>query len=242
MDKYLPILRDLAFFRGLPDAVVLELARCMGRVRIAPGDVLYKTGDPPGSAWVVARGSVQVLSPGGRPVSVARAGEALGLTGLFLDNQRDVTAVAAEETWLLRIDRETLEAAKTAGDRLGALLVERLAQLLAIMLRSVDQILVLAEAKQRARLTPMFVPVAEPLRSSLSSGFTSRPAPSARPQSTASATNSGNDPSRANEEALDHWIGEFSERSGIGNLDNVKVVYSGEAPIRPGNPLLSGRR
>lgn len=235
MKRYLTHFRALAFFEDLEDAQILLLAQHLTRRRLGTGDVLCEAGDPPGPSWVVARGGLAVFSPGGRRVAVLRAGEAFGLPALFSDEPRTLTARAVDETWLFEIDRAVFNADCAAEGLFGGLLVERVARLLAGQLRGIDAVLVRLESVIRPR-TVQAPALSEPVPAALSRAVSSRPAP---PLPT--SPHRGKHPpaprhaprKEATDEELMDWIGELAERSGLPDLDSIKVVTSAEVPLRP---------
>ncbi len=87
-------LEDLAYVAMIADEVVAE-----------PGRVLYAEGDISDSMYLVLDGSIS-LQRGGIEVMLAGPRDVFGTWALFDDETRIVTAVAAEESNLLRIDKE----------------------------------------------------------------------------------------------------------------------------------------
>lgn len=87
-------LEDLAYVAMIADEVVAE-----------PGRVLYAEGDISDSMYLVLDGSIR-LQRGGIEVMLAGPRDVFGTWALFDDETRIVTAVAAEESNLLRIDKE----------------------------------------------------------------------------------------------------------------------------------------
>lgn len=87
-------LEDLAYVAMIADEVVAE-----------PGRVLYAEGDISDSMYLVLDGSIR-LQRGGIEVMLAGPRDVFGTWALFDDETRIVTAIAAEESNLLRIDKE----------------------------------------------------------------------------------------------------------------------------------------
>jgi CRP-like cAMP-binding protein len=222
----LPALRELAFFQGCTDEQILALAGLMRRCRLQAGDFLCRAEEPAAAAWIVVRGSLEILSSGGAVVARIEAGEACGLTSLFLDAPSAVSIRACEETWLFEFDRATFLARSAVGDVLGALFAERVARLLAARLRGVDAALDRLEAPLRPRARD---------KASGEMPATPAPAPAAKPASPSGFKKRPPDTPVSDEE-LQARIDEAARRAGIEGLDQVRVVQPSEKPIRGTNP------
>jgi CRP-like cAMP-binding protein len=232
LKNFLPYLKTLAFFDGLPDDTILGLTTRFARQRLADGEVLYEPGDPKGSAFVIVRGELEVLSAGGQRMAVLKAGEAVGLHELFVDEPRATLIRAIGETGLFEIDRATFAAACEAIEPIDAALVERVAHLLAIQLREIDGVLarvdppVIVAPAPRFEAPPLPAPNAPlPGRSAL------RAAAAPRMEALKDATDAD----------IMARIDEIADRAGLSDLDSVKVVYGDEQPLRT-NPSSIIRR
>ncbi len=57
----LDLLRGMALFGGLPEQGLTSFAGLAERVTLAPGEVLFKEGDPAGAMYAIESGVVEVL-------------------------------------------------------------------------------------------------------------------------------------------------------------------------------------
>jgi CRP/FNR family transcriptional regulator len=120
----LPLFRDLA-----PAARHAVAAGGVVR-RYAPGEVLWAAGADPGGLAVVLAGRVRVVrAPGGRQHALHDEGPGgtLGEVPLFAGGRYPATALAAEATRCLILDRATLARAVAADPELAFRLLGRLA-------------------------------------------------------------------------------------------------------------------
>ncbi len=216
MSDFLPYFRTLPLFTGVPDDAILAIAQRLTRRRLMAGQTLYHSGDPLRAAWFVIKGSIEILSAGGRQVLVVPAGGAICLAGLFTGHPPDMTSIAMDETWLLELDRDLFLQACEGTDPFGRLLVERVVMMLAHQLRRFDSALLrleasaVAKARKKGRAAEC-VPEDKPAQEKLH-----RPPPN------------------ATDAELMEWAAEMAKRSGIDDLDKIKVVQGPEIPIRRG--------
>lgn len=236
MKNFVPYLKTLAFFDGLPDDTILGLTTRFARRRLADGEVLHEPGDPTGPAFVVVRGELEVLSAGGERMAVLKAGEAVGLHELFVDEPRGTLVRAIGETGLFEIDRTTFAAACEAREPIDAALVDRVAHLLAVQLREIDGVLAKVDPPvptQTVAPAPRFeasAPAARPAPAA-PGRFAVRGAAAPRMEALKDATDAD----------IMARIDEIADRAGLSDLDSVKVVYSDEQPLRT-NPSSMIRR
>lgn len=112
-------------FAGLPSAALEALVEELQLVSLAPGDVLFREGDPGDALYVIAEGEVSIQAEGPPRVEMARLGPGtfLGEVALMTDQPRSATVSAATHAELLRIDRGTLSRVlANHGDVLRAVL------------------------------------------------------------------------------------------------------------------------
>jgi len=232
--NFLPYLKTLAFFAGLRDEAILGLAARFPRRRLADGEVLYEVGDPAGSAYVVVRGEIEVLSEGGHRISAAGAGDAIGLHELFRDEPRNLTARAIGETGLFEIDRAAFAAACEARDPLDVVLVDRVAHLLAVKLRQMDGILEEVDPHVHAPVA-VHAPKIEAL--DFKSYDRSADKVAARPVKKRRWWQR----KRTADDELQDRITELADKAGLTEIDSVKVRYGSEQPLH-NNPSSMIRR
>jgi CRP/FNR family cyclic AMP-dependent transcriptional regulator len=72
-------------------------------VRLAPGDVLFRAGDPPDGMFVLLEGAVEILV-GDNIVEQSTRGTILGEMALIDQSPRGATVVAREASSLARLD------------------------------------------------------------------------------------------------------------------------------------------
>lgn len=96
------VFRNLPLFAGLTDTETYDILRICGMETWAPGEVLFRQGDPGHSAVLIESGKIEILleTAAGRREVVARLGpgSVVGELGLIDPAPRSATAVAVEET------------------------------------------------------------------------------------------------------------------------------------------------
>ncbi|HEX6916796.1 MAG TPA: MFS transporter, partial [Phycicoccus sp.] len=102
-------LSDVPLVAALPPAARLRLEHAARLVELPAGEVLVREGDPPGSAYVVRRGRLEVLVAGQRVREVG-PGEVLGELALLTGEPRSATVRARRDTTVLELPRDALEA------------------------------------------------------------------------------------------------------------------------------------
>jgi CRP-like cAMP-binding protein len=128
------LLPDHPFFAGLaPDALTV-LAGCARNVSIAPGEYLFRTGQPADQFFVVRRGRValEVHSPatGTMVVDTADAGDVVGWSWLVPPYTWLFDARAAEPTGALSFDGRCLRDKCEEDPRLGYELMKLVTQVM----------------------------------------------------------------------------------------------------------------
>jgi len=149
---------DTPLFNGLGGAALEALIEHCALVSLAPGDVLFRAGDPGRVLYVVAEGEVAVIAEGPPRLEVARlgAGAFFGEIALVTEQPRSATIEARAATELLAIDRDVV----------GELLTEH-PDVLRVVLRFVRGRLI----ELLMRTSPMFAPLPERERASLAARF-----------------------------------------------------------------------
>ena len=99
------LLQNIDVFSEVPTRHLASLAAIAEEVEQIKGDVIYKENDPSDALYLVLEGKVR-LHRGEQEISVAERNDAFGTWALFDEEPRVVTAVAAENCRLLRVDRE----------------------------------------------------------------------------------------------------------------------------------------
>ena len=101
-------LSELALFSALPDAARHRLERATRVVELPAGVVLIHQGDPPGSAFAVRTGRLEVLVDD-TVVRELGPGQVLGELALLTGEQRSATVRARRDTTLVEIPRAAME-------------------------------------------------------------------------------------------------------------------------------------
>jgi CRP/FNR family cyclic AMP-dependent transcriptional regulator len=106
------LLSDLKFFELLDDDDRATLAEVIDRLDLEEGSVLFQVGEPGDELYVVRDGSMElfVKDTAGQKIVLhtAHAGDMFGELALLDDEPRSATALAAEPTSLLVLDRGDL--------------------------------------------------------------------------------------------------------------------------------------
>ncbi len=89
---------------GLLDRDALRLlAFAADKRRLRQGDVLFRKGDRSDAGYVLAEGVIGLDTAGGKPIVIAKAGDLIGQTALFVRGERPATATAREPSVVLRL-------------------------------------------------------------------------------------------------------------------------------------------
>ena len=118
--------------RHLPPEEIEVILPCVRSRCLAPGEILFRVGDPGDALYVVARGKVEVLAdapasaaPAGQILASLGEGEAFGEMALLTGGPRTATVRSADGSELLAIGREDFERL-IAQDRVLAQALEKL--------------------------------------------------------------------------------------------------------------------
>ena len=138
-------LREIGLFGALSDEVLEHLARTLGTLRVQPGDVLFREGDPGREMFVVLDGEVEVMkkSRRGREMRVALLGpsDCFGEMSLIDVQPRSATVRAVAPTRLLRVSSEDFDALYRHDLKSYTLIILNVARDLSRRLRTTDGIL-----------------------------------------------------------------------------------------------------
>ena len=102
-------LSDVPLLTALPPEARHRLERAARLLEVPAGTVLIREGDPPGSAFVVRRGRLEV-EVAGRVVRELGAGEVIGEIALLTGERRSAAVRARRDSTVLEIPREAFEA------------------------------------------------------------------------------------------------------------------------------------
>jgi hypothetical protein len=112
-EKKIAIMRSLPFFKPFTEQelfIILETCRWL---RSNPGDIVVKEGNTEHSFYIILKGSVRIQKRVGmtsmkKPINYLKKGQCFGEMSVLTGQPRSADAVAEEETYLLKIDADTL--------------------------------------------------------------------------------------------------------------------------------------
>lgn len=137
------LLRRLPTDRRLPWAEAKRAGRILGERTLAPGEVLFRQGDPAEGMYLLVGGSLVVCatSPAGGELPLGRvcAGEVVGEMGLLEDTPRAATARCERACTLLAIDRDTWTGLVASDDPLARWILECCARGLALRIQAMTE-------------------------------------------------------------------------------------------------------
>ncbi|MGJ3262963.1 MAG: Crp/Fnr family transcriptional regulator [Salinarimonas sp.] len=102
---------DITLLAGAPLIGLIDrdglrlLAFAADKRRLRQGEALFRKGDRAECGFVVAEGAIGLDIEGGKPVTVARAGDLIGAAALFAETRRPATATAREAASVIRLTR-----------------------------------------------------------------------------------------------------------------------------------------
>jgi len=99
------ILQSVDFFNRCTTQELAEIAAIAEELEFESDQIIFREGDPNDALYVVLTGSVRMEMKGDRMATVEQK-NAFGVWSLFDDEPRIATAIANEQTRLLRLDRE----------------------------------------------------------------------------------------------------------------------------------------
>ncbi len=102
------LLERVPTLRLLGTAALRMLAIGSEQRRVARGDTLFNAGDDADAGFIVQRGALRVEDGGGASI-VAGPGALIGELALITAMQRPSTAIALEESWVIRIARSLFQ-------------------------------------------------------------------------------------------------------------------------------------
>jgi MFS family permease len=115
----LALLRGVPMFAPVPEAALEQLAARLVRVRLEPGETLFREGEPGDRFYVIRDGEVQVHVDG-KPVRTQGAGDYFGEIALLRDLPRTATVQAISETTLYGLERDEFLSTVTGHPESGA--------------------------------------------------------------------------------------------------------------------------
>lgn len=123
-----------AFFKGLSEEHLADLAALATEIEVAAGDLIFEEGGYADSAYAIVEGAVALeLNISHRAhhiVQTLHAGELLGWSWLFPPHRWSFSALALDPTDLIRFDAEQLRAKQEADCALGYEMMKRFAHVM----------------------------------------------------------------------------------------------------------------
>ncbi|MEP9354491.1 cyclic nucleotide-binding domain-containing protein [Xanthobacter sp. KR7-65] len=154
IDRHIALLRGVATFDMLSEPALELVAESAQEMRLAAGEVLFRTNDIADCAYVVVSGRIRLLDErkpdAPRLVKEVRAGALIGETALIIPTPRPAGAVAGETTVLLRLPRAAFVTVLERHPEVTAKFRRAIARRLEGTLRALDTVRVKLE-DQRAR-------------------------------------------------------------------------------------------
>ncbi len=99
------VLEKIPLFAGCDPVFLNSLVNMLRADVFAAGDVVVRKGEAADAMYVIARGAVDVLGPGGAVMQTLHEGDAFGEIGLLLSRPRIATVVAKTPCDLFILDR-----------------------------------------------------------------------------------------------------------------------------------------
>lgn len=124
-------------FQTFSETAIVHLLHGASAQQLQEKEVLFEEGDPSDAMFFVLAGSISVCL-GDKEVETVESGSIFGEMGLLESLPREARAVAAETTVLLKVQRETLQA---ADQEFRAIFFEMVSRVLMRRLRSSNVLL-----------------------------------------------------------------------------------------------------
>ena len=108
----LDFLRKVPLFATLPEGDLARICEVAEEVHLAPGETLFREGDPGVSAYLIRRGELEVIKASDRRevlLAVRHAGDVIGEMSLLEESPRMATVRARSEAVLIGISQGQLE-------------------------------------------------------------------------------------------------------------------------------------
>ncbi|MBF0558129.1 MAG: cyclic nucleotide-binding domain-containing protein [Nitrospirae bacterium] len=112
-EKKIAIMRSVSFFSTLSDEELIVILDNSKWLKCSPGDIVVREGDTEHSFFIILKGSVSIQKRMGgasmkKPISKLKIGQCFGEMSVITGQPRTADAVAAEETFVLKVDADTL--------------------------------------------------------------------------------------------------------------------------------------
>lgn len=138
-------LRDIGIFGGLSDEMLEHLSTSLTPMRVMPGAILFKEGDPARELYIVIDGEVEVLKKSRRQrdvrVAILGPNDSFGEMSIIDVQPRSATVRALGPSRLLKMTSENLDSLYRSDLKSYALITLNIARDLSRRLRVTDGIL-----------------------------------------------------------------------------------------------------
>lgn len=119
MAEIVPLLKALPLFETLQTAQLEQLAGLVDVVGVLRGTTLFKKGDPSDSFYLVARGEVEIRIDEDLTVPLGE-GEFFGEMGVLNSAPRNASAVASQDSVMLKIQKDEFDRMMAVDEDLAA--------------------------------------------------------------------------------------------------------------------------
>ena len=148
---------------GLPKEDVSQLCSVMRKIEIRKDEIFIREGEESDSVFIIQEGKVEVIKKEASsnewyPLAVLNKGESIGEVSLLDNNPRSASVRAADDTILLEIKIEDLNAMSSENDSISSRIKVNLAREMGKRLRNINETTVktlhdqLVEAKARVAI------------------------------------------------------------------------------------------
>lgn len=109
LEQEVDLLRNIPFFAKIDPAKLKLLAFTSERIAYAPGQNVFRKGEPGDAAYIVIEGSADILIEGGEgevKVAEAKVNDLVGEIAILCDVPRTATIVATSELTALEVTKD----------------------------------------------------------------------------------------------------------------------------------------
>ncbi|MCB9766452.1 MAG: Crp/Fnr family transcriptional regulator [Alphaproteobacteria bacterium] len=121
------VLANCEPFSDLPLRAIADLGRAVRVRQLATGDALFERGDPADAFHLVQSGSLRLIGRDGQPIGEVCPDDFIGTQAALLPSTHTISAFALEDTVVISITRDDVEALWQALPPVAALLEMALA-------------------------------------------------------------------------------------------------------------------
>lgn len=106
-------LSNVELVRSLPPEEMEGVLTCIEPINVKEGEILFRQGDPGNALYLINDGSIDIVTDNGGErniIATLGAGQSFGEMALLTTDNRTATAIAAEDSLLLRIGKDQFDA------------------------------------------------------------------------------------------------------------------------------------